>query len=798
MFQNIQLEMSLKPFRQTDDAYIRDVCVDLFKQWRPFVKDVPTVSVMLWTADGSEILDYKSDLDESFEWCDKLGAANPHHKCSKNDPEGIGLHSRYYLYMKQPPKMTYGILKKIVAELKRAGHDVLGEDKNILVGETFDVGPEFAISSFKYERHNEICMGSTGDWKCFICSYATLHADDVPYAGFPNGIPEGLPFGTFFGRQSQHFLTDLGFDFIWFSNGLGFGRDVWSTTGATFDGKEFKPEEVEEVKRISLEFWRLFCAECSFPIQTRGTNMSTGIDFSTDAVPLASIYKENPTILPPPNSPWAALDGDYGLELMGYMSRIAELPGNRYLFRYYIHDPWWANSPWYDRYGSQPHDIYLPMACVRIDKDGNVQQPTDCSLLSIDNSFGERPDSCVNEPVPHMLKAIKDAPDAPSPFVWVYPFREYNEATTAEELNDMFAEDWWVRGAIANGFPLCTVVSTDNFLLHDKSLYAGSVLVTPVPKAGTAIERALLQYADEGGKIIFYGKPGRAGDALRKRINIAVTDDAVQGELPMIVRGNPAGTVLVDPLVCSGALNTVLLDPNGEAQVLAEAGGKVAATAGPNVVWLRAIVSSAYTGASRLQQHDRTKYYLADDLAREAAACFGWDIRYDRVNPAAPSPVNMLYRCDNALMLSTFSPDVTVTTRLRTPLGAPVPIGYETQLVDGAAVFHFPKAEHRECRVFVEQQDGFVRSYEMTPVSYQNRRRIGVSGLVDATVRVFGESYCKDNLEIRLNTPNSDERILSDSFEGNYVTDENGTYFELRHVTGTVVFSMPRPGIWEQ
>ena len=77
MFQNIQLEMSLKPFRQTDDAYIRDVCVDLFKQWRPFVKDVPTVSVMLWTADGSEILDYKSYLDESFEWCDKVGCANP-------------------------------------------------------------------------------------------------------------------------------------------------------------------------------------------------------------------------------------------------------------------------------------------------------------------------------------------------------------------------------------------------------------------------------------------------------------------------------------------------------------------------------------------------------------------------------------------------------------------------------------------------------------------------------------------------------------------------------------------------
>ena len=247
---------------------------------------------------------------------------------------------------------------------------------------------------------------------------------------------------------------------------------------------------------VNRLLWRLFSAECTFPVQTRGTNMSTGINFSTDAVPLAAIYQENPGMLPPPNSPWAALDGDYGLELMGYMSRIAELPGNRYLFRYYIHDPWWVNSPWYDRYGGQPHDIYLPLACTRIDESGHVQAPTDCSLLSIDNSFGERPDSCVNEPVPHMLKAIKDAPDAPSPFVWVYPFREYNESTTAQQLNDMFSEDWFVRNIISSGFPLCTIVSTDNFLKHDKSIYRGSVLVTPVPAAGTAIEAELLRYAD--------------------------------------------------------------------------------------------------------------------------------------------------------------------------------------------------------------------------------------------------------------------------------------------------------------
>ena len=32
-----------------------------------------------------------------------------------------------------------------------------------------------------------------------------------------------------------------------------------------------------------------------------------------------------------PNSPWAALNGDFGLELIGWMSHIAELPGDPFV-----------------------------------------------------------------------------------------------------------------------------------------------------------------------------------------------------------------------------------------------------------------------------------------------------------------------------------------------------------------------------------------------------------------------------------------------------------------------------------
>lgn len=104
-----------------------------------------------------------------------------------------------------------------------------------------------------------------------------------------------------------------------------------------------------------MDFWRLFRKECpNLRVETRGTNLTVGIDFATDGVNYQALYSGSFDFLPPPNSPWAALDGDFGLEICGYLSRIARLPEQDYLFRFYVHDPWWVNSPWLDRYEGQP------------------------------------------------------------------------------------------------------------------------------------------------------------------------------------------------------------------------------------------------------------------------------------------------------------------------------------------------------------------------------------------------------------------------------------------------------------
>lgn len=505
MFKNVTLEISLKPFYRTDEEHIRKVCREVFDGWRALLRGRERVSIMMWTSDGSEILDYAGNLEDRFEWDKYVGTANGP-LLGPDEPSETSLHKRCQLYRPDAPEMTYGILKRIVEIFREEGERAFPEAR-IRVGETFDIGPEFAVSDFKYRRHPEICTGTKLDKCGFVDCTATLAGDDRAYAAYPDGIPDGTPFGTFFGRQSQVFLHDMGFDFLWLSNGLGFSAEPWSIKGKIYDGERFYPEKLAVTKKRVFDFWRLFREACpEIPLEVRGTNNSVGIDYATDGVPLYDIYRGNFGITPPPNSPWAAINDNYGLEIMGHMTRICDLPAEGFMFRYYLHDPWWINSPWYDRYDGAPTDIYLPMAISRVDRDGKVESASTLNILSIDNSMGEMPESCINEPIPHLLKADKNAADAPAPIVWVYPMREYTTAEGEAALSRMYFGDGFIRDAINSGFPLCCVTSTDNFLEQSLEIYGESILLSPVPETEAVRER-LREFSRAGGRVLFYGYP---------------------------------------------------------------------------------------------------------------------------------------------------------------------------------------------------------------------------------------------------------------------------------------------------
>ena len=800
---SLTLEMSFKPFKKNEDEYIKAKIKKLFEDYYPLCEKFETVSVLFWLADGSEILDYKGDLDEKIEWGKYMGGANCPNTPREIDPEGIGLHSRCYDYIKNPPEFTYRDVKKIIGFVKEIGKKVFGGKKKIRVGETFDPGPEFAKSPFKYEKHREICGGYTMGQDTFVYCCSHLHKDDEKYAAYPDGIPENTPFGEFLGRQCERFFKDVGFDYLWLSNGMGFGLENWSTTGAVFNGKEFDEKGFKRVSEKILEFWHLFRKGCpDIPVETRGTNMSVGIDMATDGVPIKEIYENDFNMLAPPNSPWAALDGDFGLELCGYMSRIANLPkSGDFLFRYYIHDPWWVNSPWYDRYEGQPHDIYMPLAVSRIDENGDIKTPTHMNILSVDNSYGDMPESCVREPMVHILKAFKDLPDKASPLVWVYPFNEYNENKTKEGAMDMFFEDWFIRSAINNGLPLSGVVSVNNFeksIEKNRDMYMGSILLSTVPLKNSSYEKCIADYIKRGGRVLFYGRLDNAGDEILNFIGAEPTGGKASGELDINVKdidtyakgGEGAKKVMHRALLCGGEINTKKRE-NSACSVIAEMGGYCAAAVNKNVAWVRGTNSNAYTGGRLLEPDDENIYYRADTILRAALAHLGIDIRFKKYEKNIKSNVIMISRHDNAYMFSVYSPNTTVETKMKFSFGAPVIMGYETLIEDGYSTYRFPRAEHKECHLFVKQRDGVVSCVEHTPVEYAVRRRILVKGLKNATIRFYADNYCADNLKVCLNGEN-DNYFVSQKYDGEYKTDYTGTYFEMRNVTGEVSFAMPR------
>ncbi len=506
MFERITLEMSIKPFYRTDEAFVREVCDRVFTGWRQLLKDRREISVMLWASDGSELLDWAGDETQTFEWAKYIGTANKA-LLAPDEDKAANPHEKKQLYREDAPDMTYATLKRIVRCLHEEGRRLFPDSK-ITVGTIFDIGPEFAVSTFKYKRHTEICGGESLDGLGFVDAVACLHADSTHYAAFPDGIPEGTPFGTFLGAQANKFLAAMGFDYLWLSNGMGFSSSPWLMTGKVYDGEHFHPERLEDTRDKVFEFWRLFREACpDIPVKTRGTNNSAGIDYATDGVPLYDLYHANLDFDVPPNSPWAAINYNYGLEIMGHMTRVCGWTGKGFLFRYYTNDPWWQNSPWTDRYEGCAGDIYLPLSVTRILPDGSLENANALNLFTMDNSFGEIPEECINEPLPHLLKAEKDVPDAPGPLVWLYPLREYTTSHDSDTLAAMYFGDKYIMDCINGGVPLTTVISTDSFREIKPEHLQSCVLITPKQTDCAVLEKLNLFEAN-GGKVIRYGEGG--------------------------------------------------------------------------------------------------------------------------------------------------------------------------------------------------------------------------------------------------------------------------------------------------
>lgn len=800
-WKKFDLEVSLKPFSDLSDAGIRRVAQKIFSQWRNMIENADSVSLMFWAADGSEILEFNGNLNERFEWGKWIGVANPHY----DPPSGLPLdeqcmHEHPRLYMENPPEITYGDFKRILTILRQEFKKLFGE-KTFRLGATFDSGPEFAISDFKYVRHPEICRGNVLGTKTFVCCYTTLHADEHAYAGFPHGIPEGTTFGTFLGRQAQHYLSAMGFDYLWLSNGMGFGMETWGITGAVFDGMHFDAARCAEVKEAMFGFWNDFRRECpDYPLETRGTNLTTGLDLASDATPAREIYREVHDLEAPVNSPWAALNGDFGMELAGWMSHIAELPRGKtgYPFRYYIHDPWFVNSPWIDRYIRSPYDIYLPLSIARLGADGRITPPNALHLLSIDDSYGRMPDLVPLEVSAALYDGAMTMPDVPGPLLWVYPFDEYHDLVYAgERMEEVFANDYLIRSAINGGFPLNSVISGANFrrAYENGVTFPERVLVVSTIFAVTpAVLEAVRAHLAAGGKVIFYGPAhGKEVEAL---IGVRPAE-ALEGECSLSGTEEFCNITRVKHLstYSGGPLDRIAVPADPTVRVLAAyhfgQESRPAALVrempewnGGKLLWIRGTNSMSFRpNAPYPDWFSESEYCHCEKFFRYFLPEVGYEINFHKASFFSPDSCMTLRYHANALYLVGYAKDTTGDVSLRFPDGAPVFCRSDARIRNNRAFYHLERSTNYEGRIFVNGDDSIVCCRDM-PLAYAGVHRvIELSGLKNAEV-VFrpeeteGMSFNFTNCERSLWSP------ADYAFER--TRDAVGEKFIIHNVTGVL------------
>lgn len=757
---NVTLELSSKPFYNDSEAEMIRVAEIMFRQWLPLTMHADMVSVMLWNADGSEILQYSGDLQQSMEWAYWIGVANPGPLVPENPSPRTRENSHLFpkKYRPDAGPRTYAWLKQLTAVLKEVGGRITG--KPIRIGATFDNGPEFSISDFKYSRHKEIAQAHTMYPNSFVVCTAKLHADPKPYAGFPDGIPEGITLGAFLGRQFHCFANDLGFDYIWLSNGMGFGHETWGITGALFDKQQFFPEKAPQAAQDMIDFWNDFTNNApGVVIETRGSNFSAGLEIASDSCPLRQIYNSY-NVAPPVNSPWAALNFNTGVELAAWMSHICEVPSGKFPFRFYTHDPWFYNSPWLDRYGREPWDIFLPLSISRVNRQGKVEVPDTISFLSVDDTLGRLPDQVPNEVIPHLMEAFDNAPDAIAPFLWLYPFTEYDERVHGANPDPapIFSEDWFLGAAIQNGLPLNTVVSSDSFkaiAATQPALLATQLLVVPISGVTPELLAALKQVNAIGGSVLFYGPAVAAITELRQWLGLALAEP-LSGEVSietslaedLCENGTVARVLQVVPQFNGGGLVEVPA-AGSNAQVLASAcqdGAKRVLAQlstlanGAKIGYVRSLSPcSPDIGKGRdLRLQQPSVAYPSERLMRYMLPCFGWQFREKGYRPDTLLPRINLSRHDNGFRFAIFAPDTTATVLAKTPMGAPILTEQETRLEDGCALWQPAKCVHQECRCFVRQDAPSVIGAKIIFPAYQGyHSRRHYTGLIDAEVRFF-------------------------------------------------------------
>jgi len=158
---------------------------------------------------------------------------------------------------------------------------------------------------------------------------------------------------------------------------------------------------------------------------------------------------------------------------------------------------------------------------------------------------------------------------------------------------------------------------------------------------------------------------------------------------------------------------------------------------GGKIAYVRGTNSSSFQGGKLLKPDDPEKWFIGGLYMRYILKEFGLTYGIEKQVPSIENPILTIARSHNGFFFSGYVPNTTVMQLFKFPQGAPILVGYETKLDKGCSSYFLPTAWHRECRIFVEQEEGIISCKEIYSGEKGISRRLQVKGLVNATVRIY-------------------------------------------------------------
>ncbi|NRA39190.1 MAG: hypothetical protein HRU15_13680 [Planctomycetes bacterium] len=778
---SVTLECSLKPFFDVTDKGIDETCLRLLETWRRLIEQADCVHILLWVGEGNEIYEWRGNYDDELIWAQSIGFCNYHHGLDMYD-----MDNRHYSinvaqpYHDNPPIICFSHLKRIIEKLKEFGQAHYG--KTVRIGATIDPGPEFAESRFKVDLHPEVL---TPDQRIkqpkmmhFMTHQASLHADDTQYAAYPKGFAEGLSFGTFLGAQFREAVNDLGYDYIWFSNGFAYSHFTWGFRGEVFAGEGFSSAVAKQELAKLEKFWTDFTtAYPSADIEVRGTNFSVGMDIATDGASHDAVVKLGGITAPPCNPPWGSRA--LGLEMCSFLSRIAKPSTEDILFRFYLNDPWFECNAWYDAYNREPFDVYAPMSAARVNTDASLSTPNRLAILTVDTQHGELVQDEANDIIPHFNRAFQEQTDEAGPIIWVYPHDEYHSDLhgAADKLHKPFFQDWFMVQAMNAGAPINTVMSTDVFSeLQGKDALPDAVFIMPVPDRSWPVNSAVLAAIDDGRDMFFYGSMKDADPQLHKKLGLTLDEEldgafTVENRLSLDIFKQEtrkptsqdafAESVGMDnntdlhecaaedrrllhrASICDGGLQVSSCRAS-DIRISVQQGDQQRvyalshlADSGSRIAWIRGTLHFDPLINNLEPLYDQPwMHVISDDWCRRMFAEFSWDIQQERLDQAQKPAYIFIKRHKGAFVFTGHKPNTTTGMWFKTPHGAPIFPNNETEIRGNYAGERFGKTIYNEVRAFVSMADGVV-TYTELPIPKGYERHMCIGNLQQSDVKLF-------------------------------------------------------------